>query len=231
MAETYTNIRLILDKLLRNPLMADVSFETAVDYTIELIRLIGMPNVFIEKVVGLGVKDYRAALPCDFSEVIQIRTDDSVHRTLRYSTDSFHCVAEESRPYQNEDPTYKIQGGIIYTSFSSGPIELSYRAIKLDDEGYPLIPDNVKFTRALEWYIKYKVYTNLFEVGKIAQAVLQNTQQEYDWAIGAAQSEMSYLSLDKAESFFNSFRTLLIRDNAHRDGFKSNSQKEYIKLH
>ena len=120
MAETYTNIRLILDKLLRNPLMADVSFETAVDYTIELIRLIGMPNVFIEKVVGLEVKDYRAALPCDFSEVIQIRTDDSVHRTLRYSTDSFHCVAEESRPYQNEDPTYKIQGGIIYTSFSSG---------------------------------------------------------------------------------------------------------------
>ena len=129
------------------------------------------------------------------------------------------------------DLTYKIQGNIIYTSIEDGDIEISYEAIATDEDGYPLIPDNSSYTRALELYIKKKQFTVLFDLGEISPAVLQNVQQEYAWAVGDCESEFNRLSIDKAESFFNSWRTLIIRDGEHRTGFKNNGSKERLKLY
>ena len=74
-------------------------------------------------------------------------------------------------------------------------------------KGFPLIPDNSKFTRALQAYIKKEWFTILFDLLKLQAAIYQNVQQEYAWAVGACESEFQKMSLDKAESFYNSWRT------------------------
>ena len=229
MSEQYTNIRLILDKILKHPLMQDLSFETVVDYTVDFMRIVGVPNMFLEKTVVIEVNNYRAMLPCDYYKVIQIRKPGGP--TFRHSSDSFHM--SEYKDFNNRpisDLTYKIQGNIIYTSIEKGEIEMSYKAIAVDDEGYPLLPDNSSFTRAFELYIKKEHFTILFDTGKIDFRVLQNVQQEYSWAVGDCQTEFNRLSLDEAESFYNSWRTLLLRDTEHRTGFINNGTKERIKL-
>ena len=229
MSEQYTNIRLILDKTLKHPLMQDLSFETVVDYTVDFMRIVGVPNMFLEKTVIIEVNNYRAMLPCDYYKVIQIRKPGGP--TFRYSSDSFHM--SEYKDFNNRpisDLTYKIQGNIIYTSIEKGEIEIAYKAIAVDDEGYPLLPDNSSFTRALGLYIKKEHFTVLFDTGKIDFRVLENTKKEYSWAVGDCQTEFNRLSLDEAESFYNSWRTLLLRDTEHRTGFINNGTKERIKL-
>lgn len=230
MAESYTNVRLILDKLLRHPLLQDLSLESAVDYTVDFMRIVGVPSMFIEKTKIIEVEKYRAILPCDYYQMIQVRRVGG--QTLRYSSDSFHmsnCRNINDTKYS--DLTYKVQGNIIYTSFENGKIELSYESIATDSEGFPLLPDNSSFTRALELYIKKQWFTILFDIGKIQPAVLQNVQQEYSWAVGDCQTEFNRLSVDKAESFYNSWRTLLLRDTEHRSHFVNDGSKEYIKDH
>lgn len=229
MSEQYTNIRLILDKTLKHPLMQDLSFETVVDYTVDFMRIVGVPNMFLEKTVIIEVNNYRAMLPCDYYKIIQIRKPGGP--TFRYSSDSFHM--SEYKDFNNRpisDLTYKIQGNIIYTSIEKGEIEIAYKAIAVDDEGYPLLPDNSSFTRALGLYIKKEHFTVLFDTGKIDFRVLENTKKEYSWAVGDCQTEFNRLSLDEAESFYNSWRTLLLRDTEHRTGFINNGTKERIKL-
>ena len=229
MAESYTNIRLILDKIMRHPLMRDISLETAVDYTVDFMKIVGVPSMFMEKTEVVEVKNYRAKLPCDYYQMIQVRKINGP--TFRYSSDSFHMSeCKDSNGRDLADLTYKIQGNIIYTSIEEGEIELSYEAIATDSEGYPLLPDNSSFTRALELYIKKQWFTILFDLGKISPAVLQNVQQEYAWAVGDCQTEFNRLSIDKAESFYNSWRTLLLRDTEHRTGFRNNGTKERLKL-
>ena len=203
--------------------MKDLTLETAIDYTIDFMRIVGCPNMFEEKVITLDVDDYRAFLPEDFYEVNQIKCGNI---TLRYATDTFHMSTPSST-----DMTYKIQGGFIYTSLKEGEIDLSYQAIAVDEQGFPLIPDNSKFTRALEAYIKKQWFTILFDTGRLHGSVLQNIQQEYAWAVGACESDFHKLTIDKAESFFNSWRTLILRDSQHRTGFVNNGAKEYIKTH
>lgn len=229
MSEQYTNIRLILDKIMRHPLMQDISLETAVDYTVDFLRIVGCPTMFEEKTVILEVEKYRAMLPCDYHQMIQVKKVGGP--AFRYSSDSFHMSeCKDNCGRTLADLTYKVQGGIIYTSIESGEIELAYVAIATDSEGYPLLPDNSSFTRALELYIKKQWFTILFDLGKINPAVLQNVQQEYAWAVGDCQTEFNRLTIDKAESFYNSWRTLILRDTEHRTGFKNNGTKERLRL-
>ena len=231
MAEQYTNIRLILDRLLEHPLLQNITIETAVAYTVDFMRIVGVPDMFMEKTDILEVKKYRAILPCDYYQMIQVRSTKDGNFAFRYSTDTFHmsnCKNSNSREFS--DLTYKIQGNFIYTSIEEGKIEISYEAIVTDSEGYPLLPDNSSFTRALELYIKKRHFTILFDIGKIDSKVLQNVQTEYAWAVGDCQSEFNRLSIDKAESFYNSWKTLILRDTEHRTGFKNNGAKEKLKL-
>lgn len=224
MAEKYVNIRLILDKTLRHPLMQDLSLETAVDYTVDFMRIVGVPQMFDEKVTTLNIVDYKGKLPDDYYQMIQVRKPKG--NSFRYSTDTFHFSPNKGQ----SDFTYKIQGGYIYTSLREGEIEISYEAIAIDDEDYPLLPDNSSFTRALELYIKKQWFTILFDLGKIQPQVLQNVQQEYAWAVGDCQSEFNRLTIDKAESFYNSWRTLILRNTEHSTGFINNGIKERLKV-
>ena len=128
------------------------------------------------------------------------------------------------------DYSYKVQGNIIYLSVPNGLIEIAYQAIPIDSDGYPLIPDNSSFTRALEAYIKKQHFTILFDLGKIGNGPLAQVQQDYAWAVGDCQSEFNRLTIDKAESFYNSWRTLIIRSSEHRTGFLHNGTQEKLKM-
>ena len=222
MAEQYINIKVVLDRILRHPLMQDLSLETAVDYTIDFMRIVGMPRMFTEKVVRITIDKYRALLPCDYYQTIQVRIPGG--HALVYSTDSFHMSNK------GNSSTYKIQGNIIYTSIESGELELAYLAISTDGDGYPLLPDNSSFTRALELYIKKQWFTILFDLGKITSAVLQNTQQEYAWAVGDCQSEFNRMSIDQMEAFSNSWRTMILRDHQHSSGFIGDSSRQTLNI-
>ena len=129
------------------------------------------------------------------------------------------------------DYTYKIQGTVIFTSLKEGTIEIAYRAIAVDDEGYPLIPDRSAFTRALELYIKKQCFTILFDLGKINQAVYNNVQQEYAWAVGQAQADLIKPSIDEMQSITNALNTLIPRTNEHSKGFITTGNMERIKVH
>ena len=222
MAEQYINIKVVLDRILRHPLMQDLSLETAVDYTIDFMRIVGTPRMFTEKVVRITIDKYRALLPCDYYQTIQVRIPGG--HALVYSTDSFHMSNK------GNSSTYKIQGNIIYTSIESGELELAYLAISTDADGYPLLPDNSSFTRALELYIKKQWFTILFDLGKITSAVLQNTQQEYAWAVGDCQSEFNRMSIDQMEAFSNSWRTMILRDHQHSSGFIGDGSRQTLNI-
>ena len=226
----YISIKEILDNLLDHPMLREVSFERAVNYTQSFMRIVGCPKMFEEKTAIIEIEDYRGVLPCDFNEIIQVRTHntcDDNYKVFRYSTDNFHMSENKQESF---DLTYKIQGNVIYTSMKEGTIEIAYNAFAVDSEGYPLIPDNSAFIRALELYIKKQCFTVLFDLGQINQAVYQNVRQEYAWAVGQAQSDLIRPTIDQMQAITNSLNTLIWRTTEHNNGFVNNGSAEKIKL-
>lgn len=226
----YISIKQILDDVLDHPLLKDISFERAVNHAVHFIRIVGMPRAFNEKTELVEIQDYRGVLPCDYDNIIQVRMHDCNnhnHSVFRYSTDSFHMSQDKHSSY---DLTYKLQGNVIYTSIKEGTIEVAYHAIPVDSEGYPMIPDNSMYIKALELYIKKQCFGVLFDLGKINGAVYNNVKQEYAWAVGQAQSSLVRLSLDQMQAFTNTINTLVPRVNEHSRGFINHGAMEKLKL-
>lgn len=227
----YISIRQIIDDILEHPLLKDLSFERAVNHTVHFMRILGMPRMFLEKTALVEIEEYRGVLPCDFYEMIQVRTYKECggrdYKVFRYSNDSFHMSDRKNRSF---DLTYKLQNNIIFTSMKNGTIEVAYQAFAVDEDGYPLIPDSSPFIKALELYIKKQYFTILFDMGKINQQVYNNTLQEYSWAVGQAQSDLVKPTIDMMQSISNSLNTLVVRTTEHNRGFVNNGVQERIKL-
>lgn len=228
----YINIREALSRILRHPLLQDMTLEQAVQYTIDFIGIFGLPKLYQDKEEVLHIEDFRAKLPCDLISINQIK-ECKTGVCLRSMTDNFMPREhyDRSAGYRmSQELSFKTQGQVLYVSFKTGDVSVSYKAIPVDKDGFPLLIDNPVFLKALEAYIKREAFTILFDMGKIAPVVLQNTQQQYAWLAGQLQSEFTIPSISEMESIKRSWCTLLQRTSEFNNGFKNNGDQEYIRL-
>lgn len=221
----YTKIQVVLDRILRHPLLADLTLEAAIQYTIDFLGIMGLPKTYEDKISKVEIENYRGLLPCDIVSINQVKHGDTY---LQGMTDTFgKCYNKDI----TSPESFKTQGNIIYTSFKEGNIYISYKAIPVDENGFPLIPDNAVFLKALELYIKKEWFTILFDMGQITPAILQNTQQEYAFKAGQCHNEFIMPSVSEMETITNMLNTLIPRVSEFSKGFKTLGNKDYIKKH
>lgn len=222
----YISINEVLSRVMRNPLLRDLDLEAAIQYTLDFIACVGLPNIYIDKVDTISINNYRGNLPCNLISINQVRLARN-GVCLRAMTDSFNGT----HPEDKGELSFKTQGSVIFTSFKDGDIEISYKALSTDDDGLPLLPDNPIFLKALELYIKKEWFTILFDMGKISPAVLQNTQQEYAFKVGQCNNEFMIPSVSEMESITRMLNTLVPRVSDFKKSFRHLGDTEYLKLH
>lgn len=252
----YTNIKRVLDNIMDHPLLRDVSLEQAVRYTIRFIGLFGFPKLYQDKIEDLKVEDFRTMLPCDLVSIIQVK-DLRTGICLRSMTDNF---APGMTPHPNPpcppkhieynvdvkkprewyipaalqyetEPAFKTQGRVLYTSFPEGMIQVAYKSIPVDDDGFPLLVDNENYLAALEAYIKKQVFTIKFDQQKIPAGVLQNAQQDYAWAAKTLTMEFVMPSQSEMESLTRMWNTMIPKMREFDNGFRNLGNREYLRKH
>lgn len=218
----YISINVVLDRILRHPMLRDITKEQAIQYTLDFIGIFGLPKMYIEKSAIIPIKENRGILPCDVVMINQVR-NNSTKVCLRASSNSF-------TPTEEDADVFKTQGNVIVTSLKEGELEISYKGIMVDDEGYPMIPDNNILLKCLENYIKVETFTILFDMGKLNAQILQNAQTQYSWLAGQLHEEFTIPSISEMEALKNSWCTLMQRTTEFDSGFKYNSERELIKV-
>ena len=230
----YISIREVMSRLTRFDYLNNITLEQVIQYVMDFIGKTGLPNIYVDKVARLHVEDYRAMLPCDMVQVLQVKDLDG-NICLRYNTDSFMNDVKGSN--NKVDETYKIQGRIIYVTFEKEDIEVSYKSVKTDPEGLPMVPGTAKFLIAFEWYVRVIYLTARLESAsdvltyKVSAAALQNAQQEYAFAVGQCTSSFVIPSVDEMQSITGIWNQLIVRFNEHQKGFRNSGATEYIKNH
>lgn len=224
-----------MDDVLDSDILKGLNFERAINYAVRFIERIGMPQEFQEKTEVIEVNDCRAMLPCDFFEMIQVRLvecKENVHDVIfRNSTDSFHMSKKHRNMHDQRDLTYKIQNNVIFTSIETGKIEIAYRAMMIDDEGYPMIPDNSSFIDALGLFIKKRHAEKLVENGKLDIRIYQMIQKEYAFTVGQASNDLIRPDMDKMEAITNMWNQLIPRHNEHNKAFVHEGTRDYWRRH
>ena len=228
----WTNLKIVADKILRDPIFIGLNFESIIDYFIDFITIVGVPELFDEKFTDtkIPITNYRAVLPDDFLEEIVVSIDQKVART---ATDLYFGNYQEYQdtnpneyfPDKRSEPTYKIKGGYIYLSKKEGNLLLKYKCIatetdtESEDFGIPLLPDDPVFILALQSYIEIQFLKILFRAGKINSQVLQLAQQDYAWNVGRYETHSRRLTYGDMETLSKQFKSILTRNNEFRTRF------------
>lgn len=147
-----------------------------------------------------------------------------------FQTETLAKETADVKPYTYTDATYKLNDNHVFTSFPTGQLLLSYRAYPVDKEGYPLIPDNIKFKQAVQAYLRFKLDYRLWRKGEILREVFEYSEREYLWYVGAATTAGLMPSLDKMESWKNQMNSLIPKFNAHGNFFDNLGDQEHMTL-
>lgn len=224
----FIKIQRIADNLADHPMLRDIPFDRIVNYAQQVISLIGSPKLFLDKTAAISIKNYRGELPCDFVSMLQVRGLKD-HCEYVSTMDNFHT--SPTKPEGVGINSYKIQGDVIITSREHEDVEIAYRAIPIDEDGWPMLPDNEPFLLALEAYIKMRRFNILLDQGQISYNVFETAQKEYMFRAGQAQSSLVMPSYDEMETITNVWNNLIPRMSAHRTGFSTEHNKEFLRRH
>lgn len=123
--------------------------------------------------------------------------------------------------------TYSLSNNYIFTSFKNGTVEMSYKAFPMNDDGYPLVPDDTKYIRAVQSYITMKIDYRLWRQDKISEKVYRDSESQWYFNVNSAKNGMNMPSIDEMESIKHSWMRSIPKINQHAQSFIYQSMPEY----
>ena len=156
--------------------------------------------------------------------------NDAALRPLKYGAGTFHKSMHAegtTNEFAESEESYIIDGGFIKTSFTSGKLCLSYMAFPLDEDNFPMIPDDISFREAMFWYIFKKLLLGGFDkpTNKIDYAF---ADQKWQYYCTQARNSANYPDIDRYESFMNQWVRLIPSINRTATFFEDLNDRETL---
>jgi hypothetical protein len=226
----YKSIKGLIAKVYRDlQLTEEDKWVSMIEWAGEGLALIGAHYQYTPKTVEFTIDNKRHPVPCDFYQVVQISYGGA---PLQYGTGTFdntyHC--DDCVNLKTRSPfVYTVNDSYFYTNFD-GTVCLSYLAIPVDDDGFPMIPDSVQYEDALFRYIVTKLYYIDFLQGKITPQMYNKLEDDWNTKCMAARGKANMPNLDQMEAIKNSWVRLIPVINEHSTFFSDLNRQETINL-
>lgn len=184
----------------------------------EAIEKIGAPQQFEHKVSGVNtdvikINKHQAVMPDDLNKLKQVAystQDKGPWQPMRVATGSFNLWDEKlGNTTVSGDLQYSVKPGFIVTNVPDGYLKLSYDAICVDAEGYPLIPDNVSYIEACYWYVVKQLQYPAYLGGRLNREVYYDIRRSWNFYCKQAYGEAMMPSTDEMHSVQNQWNRLV----------------------
>jgi hypothetical protein len=229
MIEKFTSVRQTIAKVYRDLNIQDEDrWMDMIEWAAEALEQIGAYQQYVHKADTLDIENYRAALPCDLHKVVGITID---MEALKYNAGTFD-TAQEAENNINIRTTshsgYTMNDGFFNFNFEQGKAEIAYMGIPLDEEGFPMVPDNISYREAIEKYIVMKMMYGKWITGQLQAGIWQDIKNDWHWFCGQARGKGYMPNADKMESIKNQWNRLKPEMNQHKRQFANLSNIERI---
>jgi hypothetical protein len=149
---------------------------------------------------------------------------------LQYGTGTFPAgmdCEDCQNMYGITKPSYTVDGDYIKTSFQDGAVCLSYTAFPVDDDCFPMVPDDISFKEAMFWYI-YKQMLLGGYTPSMNGIDYDFADAKWKFYCSQARNQSNYPSIDKYESFMNQWVRLVPNLNRHANFFENLGTRETL---
>lgn len=219
-----------------------------VEWAAEALDLIGATQQFLEMLAELEVKNYKTPLPMGFKALKQLAyngvpmlpTTGTMIPALDTNEGTNYLkntsVSEETfsllQPSNTVLPEgYYIQNGCIYVPFQTGTIVISYNSIPLDADGFPKIPDEARYIRAIKEYCQMMLDRKSWRAQRIPEAIYRDTESKWLSFMKQARTSANMPDISKMENIKNQWLQLKPKINHFGQFFNTLNSSETRKLH
>lgn len=124
--------------------------------------------------------------------------------------------------------TYVVAPGYIKTTLKNGFLMVSYQAVPVDSDGYPMIPDDESFEEAIYWYINMKLTYPDWKMGRVRDAVYYDARNSWNFYRKQAYAHSMMPNVDQLEAIKNAWLRLVPEINEHANGFSTLADSQTI---
>lgn len=191
---------------------------------------------------------FRVKLPDDFHKLIAVAVDgvlalptqNMFHHLLDgsccgYDTDAVpaenfydnfgNTFSPQALPLNTRivanPPQFSINNNYLTFDIKEGKVCMAYYAFPLDDEGFPLIPDDVKYKRAVASYLQMRIDYILWRQEMLSDKVYMKSEEDWRWNVASASSHLKMPELNQMESLRRQLTKMIVRNEDFRTAFST----------
>lgn len=237
----------------------ELPYDDMVVWAFEAINLIGANNYYINKYHCANIENYRVKVPCDFHQLHGVLINGCVpvynteigvnivptERIIKDDINNITHIAISEGSYidgkgleflagfpshiYSVDLSFSINNSYITANVDCGTLDLFYRAIPTDEEGYPMIPEDMRYRKAVKSYLIYRLDYIMFRKGKITGDLFKHSEREWEFYVGSAANKAKMPDIHLTQAIKNSIMRLKSDDNLFYKNFLTSRETKYIK--
>lgn len=206
------------------------------------------PNLFVTKVTDgkngpspVDVINYRGLLPLDMVGLINHTVRNHVTKQKLIPTENPNFLADKDLSDNTEEDTlddefdfkarvdpasgynvidkYLIQDGEIHTTLKEGELEISYKALPLDINNYPKIPDESKLIELIKWAILERAAIQLWYQDRLTERKYNHIESKYLFYKKSASNQLKISSIPEMEAMKNRLLRLRADTSQYQNDF------------
>lgn len=231
----FTSIKEIIEGVYRDTAIhEELDIWDVIEWGGEALELIGAGLAYEELVAEVCVKEHRAALPCNLHILDSVSYNGN---PLKQCTGTFGAISTtptatgsnyidgkkvdtDNFPLKGSSQNmggdcYYVNDNFIVTSFASGCLLLAFRGIKIDDEGFPMVPDNISYKKALKSYITMMLDRVGWRKGSVPENLYRDSQRDWEWYVKQARGSANMPNLDMMDNIRLQWLKLKPSQSAH----------------
>lgn len=231
MISGFTSIKTLLAKLYRDlNINEELPENTLVEWIAEGLNMIGAYSQFNEVSDCIELTAGKAKLPCDFYKLVSINyKGHPMYWTTNQNAHNYQCSSCQIPVCSGAcDYTFYLNDSYLITNITGENINICmvYLAMPVDEDGYPMIPEDVYYMKALTAYVTYMIDYQEWRKGKQADKVYQKSEQDWLFYVNSARGSANMPNAAQLQRLKNIWVRMLPLTNEYDRSFVNLGRKE-----
>ncbi len=239
MINGFISYKYILSKIYRDlNLNEEINESSVIEWIAEGLAVIGAFSQYTIVPYCVHLKNGKGALPCGFSKLVDISYQGfPVYWATEGANTRYGCEDNHIPICRNQQctHTFYVNDNFIITNINNhqneeAKLNITYLGIPVDEEGFPMLPDDVYYQKALAAYITYMLTYQDWRRGKATDKVFEYSEREWIFYCNSARGAGNMPNTQQLENLKNVIRRLSPMSNDYKRNFNNFNKGEQFNL-
>lgn len=213
----------------------DISEEDMYEWGAEALSLIGAYSQYDEVSKCVDLKDGKAALPLGFHKLVSINYKKGpMYWATNTNANNYQCSNCNINVCNDRENqiTFYLNDNYLITNISDEDASVCMVMLKMhvDEEGYPMIPDDPYYSKAVSSYIIHMLDYQAWRRGNLPDKVYSKSETDWLFYVNSARGSANMPNAAQLENLKNITTRLMPLRNEYSKNFVNINNPERLNI-